>query len=177
MLRLSKDSCIIVGLTGSIALYKSCIFVRLLRQLGVSVICVMTDAAQRFVQPLTFETLSGHRVYTGMFQDTMSHIRLVKQVDALVVIPATARYISDFSTGRCSDLLVAISITIQKKIFVVPAMHDQMWKHPTTQNNVQLLEKNGVFFVPPTIGDLVDDHGEGRMREPSEILDIIDAHL
>jgi len=171
---------IVVGVTGGIAAYKAAELVSTLRQRGAAVTVVMTDAAQQFVTPLTFESLSGNRVVTGMFSDrspyVMGHIALCDWADALVIAPATANVIGKFAAGLADDALTTTVISAQAPILLAPAMNDQMYKNPVVQANLAHLRELGFAIVGPAKGWLACGRiGEGRMADVADILKALEA--
>jgi len=142
-------------------------------QAGVTV--AMTEAAQQFVRPLTFSTLSGRRVHTDLFEREqvydVEHIALTHRADLIVVAPATANILAKCATGICDNLLSTLLCSAESDILWAPAMNQRMWEHPATQENLQKLQQRGCHFVGPATGRLAcGDEGVGRMAEPDEIL-------
>lgn len=166
---------IVLGITGGIAAYKSAELVRLLVKAGACVHVVMTEAATRFVTPLTFQALSGNPVLTDPWApqvaDGMAHIHLSRQADALLVAPATANYIAKTASGLADDLLSTLTLARTCPLLVAPAMNRQMWENPATQRNIATLRDDGVFLLGPAAGaQACGDNGPGRMLEADEIL-------
>lgn len=166
---------ILLGVTGGIAAYKACLLLRALQESGASVQVVMTDAATKFVTPMTFQALSGRPVYTDAWSPVvpnhMPHIELAREADAVVVAPATADFMSLLAHGRTPDLLSSLCLARDVPLFVAPAMNRQMWTHPATQANAQALRDQGVVLLGPASGhQACGETGEGRMLEPQEIL-------
>ncbi len=169
---------ILLGICGGIAAYKTAdLCSRLIReQAGVTV--AMTEAAQQFIKPLTFSTLSGRRVYTNLFAEEQvyeaKHIALTHRADLIVVAPATANILAKLAAGICDDLLSTLLCSVESDVLLAPAMNQRMWDHPATQDNVKKLQQWGCHFVGPTTGRLAcGDEGVGRMAEPDEILERI----
>ncbi len=166
---------VVLGVAGSIAAYKACEIVSRLRRLGCRVSVVMTQAAQRFVTPLTFETLSKNRVVTDLWTppDTYDplHVSLADRADALVIAPATANVIGKIANGLADDPLTCTVMAARCPKIVAPAMNDLMWSSPMTQENVAKLERHGFVFVGPVEGRLASGKigGKGRMAEPEAI--------
>jgi phosphopantothenoylcysteine decarboxylase/phosphopantothenate--cysteine ligase len=172
---------IALGVTGGIAAYKAAEIVRLLQDRGVRVQVVMTRAAQEFVKPLTFAALSGEKVITGMFasgevrepniDSAIEHIAVAQSIDALVVAPATADVIAHFAQGIASDFLTTLYLATTAPVVVAPAMNVNMWNHPATQANLEVLRKRGVTVVNPDSGYLACGMtGAGRLAENDAIV-------
>jgi len=167
---------IIVGVTGSIASYKTCDLVSALRkEPGVGLHVVMTREATRFVTPLTFQTLSGNRVYSDVFEAPeewdLLHTSLSAQADLILVCPATLNLIGKMASGICDDLLTCILFASKAPVILVPAMNTNMYEHPVTQENITRLKKLGVEFVGPAHGELACRQvGMGHIAEQEEIL-------
>ena len=164
---------ITIGVTGSIAAYKACELVRLFVKRGDDVRVVMTAAAQRFVTPLTFQTLSRNPVGTDQFAVPTDwkpeHIAFA-EADAVVVAPATANLIAKMAHGLADDLLSATLLATHAPVFVAPAMNDGMWENPITQENLAALRDRGVTIIEPGTGALAcGTEGKGRLAEPEDI--------
>ncbi|HEV2264160.1 MAG TPA: bifunctional phosphopantothenoylcysteine decarboxylase/phosphopantothenate--cysteine ligase CoaBC [Stellaceae bacterium] len=173
---------ILLVIAGGIAAYKSLELIRRLRERGAAVRCVMTAAAQRFITPLSVQTLSGDRVYSDLFSLTdeseMGHLRLSQEADLIVVAPATANLIAKLATGLADDLASTVLIASDKPILLAPAMNTRMWANSATQANLALLEKRGIQRVGPDSGPLAEaESGLGRMAEPTAIADAVEAHF
>ena len=169
-----------VGVSGGIAAYKTAELVRAMQRQALDVHVVMTQAAQQFVQPLTFAALTGHKVITGMWSapndseanlaSSIEHIDSA-QTDALVVAPATANILAKFAHGIADDFLTTLYLATTAPVVVAPAMNVNMWQHPATQANLEILEKRGVRIVSPASGYLACGMiGEGRLAENEAIL-------
>lgn len=168
---------ILVGVTGGIAAYKSCELVRRLQDYGTEVRVVMTEGAQAFVTPMTFQALSGNNVHTELLDEKaeagMGHIELAKWADLILIAPATANFIERFAQGRGDDLLSTLCLATDAPVYVAPAMNHAMWAKGATQDNVQTLAKRGIRILGPGSGDQAcGDVGSGRMLEPMDILDL-----
>lgn len=166
---------ILVGVTGGVAAYKACELVRLLTRAEHDVRVVTTANAERFVSPLTLQTLSGHSVRSELFSLTdesdISHIELADWADALIVAPATANFIGQLAHGLAPDLLTTVALATRAPLLVAPAMNVNMYRHPATQENLSLLAKRGVGLIGPGTGELACGwEGEGRLVEPAEIV-------
>jgi phosphopantothenoylcysteine decarboxylase/phosphopantothenate--cysteine ligase len=171
---------VLLGVTGGIAAYKSCILVRLLRLQGASVRVVMTRSAERFVGPATFAALADHRVYTDVFEEpgVVLHVRLAHEADIAVVAPATANVIAKLAQGIADDLLTSTLLEATCPLVLAPAMHTGMWEHPATQANVNAVASRGARIVGPAHGSLAaGDEGTGRMTEPEGIVQAIEDVL
>ena len=169
---------VVVGVSGGIACYKACEVVRLLVAAGARVRVVMTAAAQRFVTPLTFQTLAGQPVATDTFDLTqeseIGHIRLADEADAIAIAPATANVIAKLATGLADDLLTTVLLVARAPVVLAPAMNVHMWEHPTVQENLARLVARGAHVVGPTSGWLACGYeGTGRLAEPDDIVEEI----
>jgi phosphopantothenoylcysteine decarboxylase / phosphopantothenate---cysteine ligase len=170
-----------LGVTGGIAAYKAAEIVRLLQDRGIRVQVVMTRAAQEFVRPLTFAALSGEKVIIGMFSpgeeqepnidSAIEHIAVAQAIDALVVAPATADVLAHFAQGISSDFLTALYLATTAPVVVAPAMNVNMWNHPATRANLEILRQRGVKIVEPGSGYLACGMtGAGRLAENEAIV-------
>ncbi len=169
---------LLLGVTGGIAAYKAADLTRRLMEAGAEVQVVMTTSAREFVQPLTFQALSGKPVRTELFDEqaeaAMGHIELARWADAIVVAPASANFIERLARGSADDLLTTLCVATDRPIFVVPAMNRLMWANDATQENVQKLRARGVQILGPGSGSQAcGEIGEGRMWEPITIRDAI----
>lgn len=170
---------IVLGVTGSIACYKSLQLVRLLIKAGKEVRVVMTPTAAEFVTPLSFATLSKHEVVWELIgQDSWNnHVELGLWADAFVVAPATATTLSKMAHGLSDNMLVATYLSAKCPVFIAPAMDLDMWHHPSTQNNIALLKSYGNQIIPVGNGELASGLvGEGRMAEPEDIVTFLELH-
>nr|VFJ95226.1 MAG: phosphopantothenoylcysteine decarboxylase / phosphopantothenate--cysteine ligase [Candidatus Kentron sp. LFY] len=168
------DKCIVLGVTGGIAAYKTVDLVRRLREWDAEVKVVMTRSARQFVTPLTFQALSGNTVYKDMFDESMDiamdHIELARWADLVLIAPITADRIARMAHGMADDLLNTICLATKADIVIAPAMNQQMWQASITQSNVELLRKRGVIILGPGEGiQACGDVGPGRMLEPQDI--------
>ena len=165
---------IVLGITGGIAVYKVAVLVSLLRKQKTNVDVIMTEAAKKFVTPLTFSTLSNSQVNTDMFKEYIvkpGHISLAEKADILVIAPATANTIAKITYGIADNLLATTALATTAPILLAPAMNDNMYNHTTTRQNLRTLAERGVYTVGPNEGMLACGHrGPGRMSEPEEIL-------
>ena len=174
-----------VGVSGGIAAYKAAELVRALQRQAVEVHVAMTAAAQRFVQPLTFAALTGHKVITSLWdewdeagaapeQNGIDHIAEAQWADALVVAPATANILAKFAHGIADDFLSTLYLAVTAPVLVAPAMNLNMWNHPATQANLEILRQRGVGIVEPGTGELACGMvGTGRMAEPEAIAEAV----
>lgn len=165
---------ILLGLTGSIAVYKSADLVRRLREAGADVRVVMTENAKRFITPLTMQAVSGNPVHEDLFdlhaEAAMGHIELARWADVILVAPATASFMARLANGIADDLLTTICLATQAPIMLAPAMNQGMWKQVLTQENLQLLQQKNVKILGTNEGNQAcGDVGPGRMLEPNEI--------
>ena len=169
-----------LGVSGGIAAYKAAEIVRLLQDRDVRVQVIMTHAAQEFVRPLTFAALSGEKVITGMFEagnaepnidSAVEHIAVAQAIDALVVAPATSDILAKFAQGIASDFLTTLYLATTAPVVVCPAMNTNMWNHPATQANLEILRKRGVKIVEPDSGHLACGMiGPGRLAANETIV-------
>jgi len=184
---------IVVGVSGGIAAYKAAELVRALQRAAFDVHVVMTEAATQFVQPLTFASLTGHRVITSLWNDMgtgataygasdeqngIDHIEEAQWADALVVAPATANILAKFAHGIADDFLSTLYLATQAPVLVAPAMNVNMWEHPATQANLEILRQRGVLILSPGTGELACGMvGKGRMADPAAIADAVERAL
>jgi phosphopantothenoylcysteine decarboxylase/phosphopantothenate--cysteine ligase len=173
---------ILLGVTGSIAAYKSANLVRLLVKQGAQVKVVMSDGAKDFITPLTLSTLSKNPVYSQFVLNDAgewtNHVDLALWADAILIAPATANTIAKMANGLCDNLLLAVYLSAKSNVFVAPAMDLDMFAHPATQHNLNLLKSFGNVVLPVGEGELASGlTGAGRMLEPEEIIDFLSTHL
>lgn len=172
---------IALGVSGGIAAYKAAELVRLLQDRSVRVQVIMTHSAQEFIRPLTFAALSGEKVITDMFgagagehpniDSAVEHIAVAQSIDALLVAPATADVLAKFAQGIASDFLSTLYLATTAPVVVAPAMNVNMWDHPATQANLEILKKRGVRIVEPGTGYLACGMtGPGRLAENEAIV-------
>lgn len=176
------DKKILLGITGGIAAYKSAELVRLLIRAGAEVRVVMTPAAREFVQPLTYQALSGHRVYLDLFDaeadSAMDHIELARWCDLLLVAPASADFLGKMNAGYADNLLLTLCLASRQPVAVAPAMNQQMFANPSTQENLAQLDARGVLVWGPGEGDQAcGDVGLGRMLEPQQLLELAERQF
>jgi len=179
---------VMVGVSGGIAAYKAAEVVRALQKQALEVRVTMTESAQRFIQPLTFAALTGHKVITGLwpqqgedggfgdanFDASIEHIAEAQWADALVVAPATAGILAKFAHGLADDFLTTMYLATTAPVLVAPAMNVNMWEHPATQANLEILRQRGVKVIEPGSGELACGMvGPGRLAEPEFIANAV----
>lgn len=169
-----KKSCVVLGVTGGIAVYKACELLRLLQKRGIDVFVVMTQNACRFVAPLTFETLSGHPVAVDTFDRPQTweveHIALAKRADLFLIAPATANIMGKMACGIADDMLSTTVMATRAPVLVAPAMNTGMWENAAVQQNVKTLRARGVEIVAPVSGHLAcGDNGAGKLEDVAVI--------
>jgi len=173
-----------VGVSGGIAAYKAAELVRSLQQQAIDVHVVMTEAAMQFVQPLTFASLTGHKVITSLWtppespdanlDSAIEHIEAAQTTDLLVVAPATANILAKFAHGIADDFLTTLYLATTAPVIVAPAMNVNMWQHPATQANVELLAARNVRVVSPESGYLACGMtGSGRLANTPAIVEAV----
>lgn len=165
-----KKPCVVLGVTGGIAVYKACELLRLLQKRGIDVFVVMTQNACRFVAPLTFETLSGHPVAVDTFDRPQTweveHIALAKRADLFLLAPATANIMGKMACGIADDMLSTTVMATRAPVLVAPAMNTGMWENAAVQQNVKTLRARGVEIVAPVSGHLAcGDNGAGKLED------------
>ena len=171
---------ILLGITGSIAAYKSILLLRFLVKEGAEVKVIMTPAARDFVSPLTLSTLSGHPVAIDLFHENewSNHVLLGRWADLMLVAPLSCNTLAKMAIGACDNLLMAVYLSATCPVIVAPAMDEDMWKHPSTQQNLQKIISYGNKLIPVERGDLASGLvGEGRMSEPESILNYIKKEI
>ena len=173
---------ILLGITGGIAAYKAAELTRLFIKAGADVRVVMTEAACRFVTPVTLQALSNKPVFTDMWDarvpDNMGHIELSRDRDVIVVAPASADFMAKIANGLADDLLSALCLARRCRLMVAPAMNVEMWENAATQRNLERLRDDGVQILGPAAGDQAcGEVGLGRMLEPGEIFAEVAAAL
>jgi phosphopantothenoylcysteine decarboxylase/phosphopantothenate--cysteine ligase len=177
-----KERNIVLGVTGGIAAYKAAELVRELVRAGTKVHVVMTQSAQAFITPLTFQTLSGNPVITELFslieESEIGHIALADKAEVLVIAPATANMIGKIAGGIADDMLTTIVMATKAPVLLAPAMNVHMWENPGCQENIQKLRSRGFHFIDPEPGELACGYeGKGRLAEVSAIVEEIRAIL
>jgi phosphopantothenoylcysteine decarboxylase/phosphopantothenate--cysteine ligase len=176
-----------LGVGGGIAAYKAAELARALGERGCSVEVIMTEAAREFIQPLTFASLTGRKVITGLWSDqedsgdsvlssAVEHIRVAQENDVLVVAPATANLLASFAHGLAPDFLTTLYLAFKGRVVLAPAMNTNMWQHPATEANMRVLRDRGHEIVEPDAGLLAcGTVGPGRLAEPVRIAEIVVA--
>ena len=165
---------VVLGVSGGIACYKSCVLARRLTEAGARVDVALTHGAAEFVRPLTFEALTGRSVLSSLWEPggALAHVRLGQQADLILVAPATAHLIARMAQGLADDFLTTLLLAATAPVVLAPAMNDEMYARPETQANLERLRVRGVTLVGPEIGALAEGPSErpGRMSEPETIL-------
>jgi len=177
-----KNKKILIGVCGGIALYKVCELIRGLKKEEAEVKVVLTTGAEKFINPLLFSSLSENKTYTNedffKSEGSILHIELSKYPDLILIIPATASFISKLAVGSASELLLAILLSTKAPVYIFPSMNASMWEHPATKENVEKLRKYGYLIYEPAEGTLAcGEFGKGRLPEVEEILEVIKAHF
>ena len=166
---------ILLGVTGSIAAYKSADLTRRMQKRGWDVWVVMTACATQYIGPLTFRALTGHPVAHGTFaeleQETYTHLGLSEGAAAMVVAPCSAQTLARLAHGFANDVLSCAALSLKAPLFVAPAMNTRMWENPAVQENVATLQRRGAILLPPGTGELAcGDTGAGRLCELDDIV-------
>jgi phosphopantothenoylcysteine decarboxylase/phosphopantothenoylcysteine decarboxylase/phosphopantothenate--cysteine ligase len=176
-------SAVLLGVTGSIAAYKAAEIANRLTKSGYSVQVIMTAAARRFITPLTFQTLTRHKVHTGLFEEIacedVRHISLAKAADLVLVAPATANCIGKLAGGIADDMLSTVLMAVQNKpVIICPAMNTAMYEHPATRRNIETLTSRGFYFVGPRESPLAcGDTGTGALANVDDIIKAVSSRL
>jgi phosphopantothenoylcysteine synthetase/decarboxylase len=173
-----KGAHILLGVTGSIAAFKAADLTARLTGDGAEVAVIMTESAQRFVAPLTFETLARRPVITSLWVRATGvepgHVELADWADLLVVAPASANFIGKLAHGIADDMLSCLAITVTRPPLIAPAMNDNMYRHPAVQQNIRTLRRRGCTFVGPVKGRLASGKvAFGRLSDLDDILSAI----
>ncbi|OAM51662.1 phosphopantothenate synthase [Methylovorus sp. MM2] len=173
---------LLLGITGGIAAYKAAELVRLLVKQGIDVQVVMTTSACQFITPVTLQALSGKPVFTDMWDASiangMPHIELSRNVDAILIAPASADFLSKLVHGGADDLLSTLCLARDCPLMVAPAMNKQMWENPATQRNIQQLENDDITIFGPGAGEQAcGEIGLGRMLEPEQLVKLLSNTL
>nr|WP_199157140.1 bifunctional phosphopantothenoylcysteine decarboxylase/phosphopantothenate--cysteine ligase CoaBC [Pedobacter sp. ASV2] len=177
-----KNKNIILGVCGSIAAYKSAFLVRLLVKAGANVKVILTPDGANFITPLTLATLSKNPVYTQYFEEETgvwsNHVELGIWADLMIIAPISANTLAKLSNGICDNLLTAVYLSAKCPVYVAPAMDLDMWKHESTQQNIERVISFGNTVIAPASGELASGlFGEGRMAEPEEIVSFLDEAI
>jgi phosphopantothenoylcysteine decarboxylase/phosphopantothenate--cysteine ligase len=172
---MAKKKNIILGVTASIAIYKACEIVRRLKEEDCSVTVVMTKEAEELIRPIVFQSLSGNKVYRGLFDDPQTweieHVSLAKQADLVLIAPATANIIGKIASGICDDLLTCIVCATKAPVLIAPAMNENMYENKITQENIKKLKSLGYRFIEPRRGKLAcGEMGVGCLAEVETII-------
>lgn len=179
---MQKNKSLVLGITGGIAAYKAAELVRLLIKSNINVQVVMTEAATKFITPMTMQALSGKPVYVGMWDSSidngMPHIELSREADAILIAPASAEFVAKLLHGRADDLLSTLCLARDCPLLVAPAMNKQMWENPATQRNFAQLKADNIAVLGPGNGEQAcGETGDGRMLEAEELLAHVKAHF
>lgn len=165
-----KDKNILIGITGGIAAYKACSLINYLKSQGANIRVIMTDHAKEFITPLTIETLAGSKVITNMFMEEdyseVTHIKLAKEADFVLIVPATANIIGKIANGICDDMLSTTILATKAPVIFTPAMNNQMFENRILQDNIRKLEEYGYRFIEPAVGHLACG-GEEKGKLPN----------
>lgn len=177
-----KGKTIVLGVSGGIAAYKAAALCSKLAQAGANVHVIMTESAEKFIAPLTFQTLSRNRVAIDTFNEhdasVVQHIDLADSADLFVIAPATANVIGKLAAGIADDMLSTTYLATTAPVLIAPAMNVHMYDHPAVQHNIEILTKRGVMFYEPGEGQLACGYvGKGRLAEPEQILAKIESLL
>jgi len=174
-----SEKCIVLGITGGIAAYKTADLCSKLTQKSYDVHVIMTKAAQELVTSRTFLTLSKNPVMTSLWEEPEwrpGHVALAERAGLLVVAPCTADFIGKFAHGIADDALTTYALTHSGKVLLAPAMNPKMWKNAAVQANIAILKERGIEFIGPEAGHVAcGDDGPGRMSEPADILEKIES--
>ncbi len=177
-----KDKNIVLGITGSIAAYKSAELTSQLVKLGTNVTIIMTNSATHFISPLTLATLSKNKVITDFFETPsnfeVEHISLADKADILLIAPATANIIGKIAAGIADDFLTTFVLACRAPILIAPAMNERMYLNPILQENIKKLKNRGIYFIEPEVGNLAcGEKGIGRLADVHKIIVVIGAIL
>jgi phosphopantothenoylcysteine decarboxylase / phosphopantothenate---cysteine ligase len=172
---MSKTKNIILGVTASVAIYKACDILRRLKTEGFSVTVVLTSEAEEFIKPILFQSLSGNKVYRGLFKEPDSwdieHVSLAGKADLILIAPATANIIGKIACGICDDLLSCVCLATTAPVLIAPAMNENMYNNRITQENIKKLKSVGYKFVEPRRGQLAcGKEGVGCLAEVEAII-------
>jgi len=173
---------ILLIICGGIAAYKSLELIRLLKKRGLEVKTILTEAARKFVTPLSVASLSQEKVYTDLFdyenEKEMDHISLSRWADLILIAPATANTISKLSNGMADDLASTVTLASNKQVLIAPAMNVRMWEHKSNKENIKKLKEFGYLIIGPETGDMAcGEYGEGKMTEPIEIFNYLNKYF
>lgn len=171
---------ILLGISGSIAAYKSVHLIRLLIKQGAEVQVVLTSAAKNFVSPLVLSTLSKKEVQSDFFEENIwaNHVQLGRWADVMLIAPLSCNTLAKMAHGHCDNLLLSIYLSATCPVIVAPAMDEDMWHHATTKRNLEILKRDGVTVIPPANGELASGlFGDGRMEEPENIVTFLNHYI
>jgi len=169
-----KNKKILLGVTGGVAAYKAVDLIRRLKDDGASVTVVMTDASKNFITQLSLQIASGNKVYSGLFEEPMSHIELSRDADLMLIAPATANIIGKFANGIADDLLSTCILSFRGKVVIAPSMNWRMYENPMVRGNLNRLTAHGILQVGPDKGTLAcGEEGVGRMADVNEIIEAV----
>ncbi len=179
---MQKKKNIILGITASIAIYKACEVLRRLKEEAFSVTVVMTQEAEELIRPIVFQSLSGNKVYRGLFDAPetweIEHISLAEEANLVLIAPATANIIAKIKSGICDDLLTCIICATKARVLICPAMHENMYQNRITQCNIKDLKTLGYKFVEPKMGRLACGKiGIGCLAEVETIIKAVKHNL
>jgi phosphopantothenoylcysteine decarboxylase/phosphopantothenate--cysteine ligase len=169
---------IVLGITGSIAAYKSILLVRLLVKEGAEVKVILTSSAKDFVSPLVLSTLSKNNVLIDLFDENSwaNHVELGRWADLMLIAPLSCNTLAKMANGMCDNLLLAVYLSATCTVMIAPAMDEDMWKHPATKRNINILQSYGNHLIPVEAGELASGLvGEGRMAEPESIMQTVES--
>ncbi len=177
-----KNKNILIGVCGGVALYKVCELIRRLKQEQARVKVILTTGAERFISPLLFASLSREKTYTNedffKADGSILHIELGRFPDLILILPATADFISKMAMGSAEELLLATLLSTKAPVYIFPSMNTSMWEHPATRENIEKLKKYGYFVYEPAEGALAcGETGKGRLPEVEEIFEVVKAHF
>ena len=177
-----KGKHVVLGITGSIAAYKTAGLASMLVKKGCHVQVLMTENATKFINPITFETLTGNKclvdTFDRNFEFSVEHVALAKQADVVMIAPASANIIAKLAHGLADDMLTTTVLACRCKKIIAPAMNTNMYENPVVQDNIKICEKYGMEVIKPAVGYLAcGDTGAGKMPEPAELFDYIEKEI
>ncbi len=171
---MSEAKAILIGVTGSIAAYKSCDLVRELVKKGYPVRVIMSPNAERFVGKVSFQALSSHRVYSSEWEEGMLHIDMKRLAALYAIVPATANMIGKLANGIADDIISSVYLCVDCPVVLAPSMNPQMYIHSALQRNLEQLQDDGVHLIDPQHGEAVcGDQGQGKMATVNEIAKVL----
>jgi len=171
---------VVLGVSGGVSAYKSILLARLLQEAGYDLKVIPTPSALNFVGKATWEAISGKPVHAEVFEEThrIAHVADARSADLIVIAPATADLLQRAVAGAANDMLTATLLSTSAKVMFFPAMHSEMWEHPATKSNVELLRSRGNIVIDPAVGSLArGDEGVGRLPEPAQILALVNSYF